>query len=600
MPRALNTSTVVYPVVHRGRHVEVAMRLNEALKLARRATSGKRWRKIALVCGFQPLHLETFIRGYFARRFPEEMAEVRYGLFGDLGGNVEMATDTDSEGAAVIVEWGDLDPRLGLRSAGGWRGSLQDDILRTVSDGLSSLLSSLHPLAGRMPVALIPPTIPASFLGHTAGRQWSANEAELGRLLATFLSEAAKIGGVSVASPDYLARYSPESERLDATLLLEAGCPYTIRHAAVIGAQAVNLLFPPAPMKGLITDLDDTLWAGILGEVGVEGVGWTLSDRAAGHGLYQQMLAHLSEMGVLLSVASKNEAPLVKEALARKDLLVGGDRFYPVCVGWERKSESVARILRGWNIGPESVVFVDDSLMELEEVRNAYPTIRCLQYPRRDPEKLVALLAELRDLFGKATVGLEDSLRQASIRSNAAIKAGTKVGSADEFLLGLRGQLTFDCRKEPGNRRQLELLNKTNQFNLNGRRINEAEWQKQLINDDTIVVSVSYEDKFGPLGTIGVLVGHFGDSVLDVFSWVLSCRAFSRRIEHHMLSHIFDVHDVRAIQFDFLPTERNQPLRNYLTSLGIDSQTGGSKLLERDQFYRYCLKLPHHISHQSS
>src|SRR5262249_33930344 len=154
------------------------------------------------------------------------------------------------------------------------------------------------------------------------------------------------------------------------------------------------------------------------------------------------------------------------------------------------------------------------------------------------PAKAMELMEQLRDLFGKPSVHREDALRQDSIRANAALQAAVERGAADgEFLRSLQGRLTFDCRKDPANKRLLELINKTNQFNLNGVRLSEGEWLNHLADQSTLVAAVSYEDKFGPLGTIGVLSGRQVNGELEVTSWVLSCRAFSRKIEDHMLDH---------------------------------------------------------------
>src|SRR5260370_10187647 len=139
--------------------------------------------------------------------------------------------------------------------------------------------------------------------------------------------------------------------------------------ASVWQTQLLNLFYPPSPMKGLITDLDDTLWSGLVGEVGVGAVSWNLAEHSQIHGLYQQELRHLSEMGVLLAIATKNDTNVVEAALERGDLYVPVSSFYPVRVRWGPKSGSVAEILQAWNIGPESVVFVDDSLLELSEVQ---------------------------------------------------------------------------------------------------------------------------------------------------------------------------------------------------------------------------------------
>ena len=146
---------------------------------------------------------------------------------------------------------------------------------------------------------------------------------------------------------------------------------------------SVQCLFPAPPKKGIITDLDQTLWKGILGDAGVDGISWSLDGKSQAHALYQQVLASLADSGVLVAIASKNDPDLVEAALQRPDILLPPSQIFPMEVGWGVKSDAVGRILETWNIGADSVVFVDDSPMELAEVAEKYPGIECLRFPVR-------------------------------------------------------------------------------------------------------------------------------------------------------------------------------------------------------------------------
>ncbi|MBV8817764.1 MAG: HAD-IIIC family phosphatase [Acidobacteriaceae bacterium] len=566
------------------------MTLGQALGFIQDRKENLRRRKVFLICGFQPLHLETFLKGQFALCFPGEALDTQNGLFGDLEQTLVTAAASQADAAAVVIEWSDLDPRLGLRSTGGWAVSVQADILQTCQARLRRIFARIQALAAKVPVALAPPTVCLPALGHTAGWQSSVVELELQRIVAAFLADASRVPGVAVLSAPRLSRVSPEGSRLDPTLELKAGFPYSIPHASALAGELIKLMFPRTPMKGLITDLDDTFWCGIVGEVGVGGVSWSLAEHTQIHGLYQQMLHHLAEMGVLIAAASKNELPVVEQALARQDLLCPAKSVFPVIANWGAKSKSVAEILRVWNIGPEAVVFVDDSPMELDEVCAAFPDMKCLQFHGKQPAKVLALFEELRDLFGKPALQREDALRQASIRANVAVQAGAAESSSADFLRSLQGRLTFDHRKDPANKRALELINKTNQFNLNGARISEGEWMRHLSDPDCFVVSVAYEDKFGPLGIIGAIAGRMAGSRLEVTTWVMSCRAFSRRIEHHTLQHLFEHWDVDAIQLAFQPTARNEPLQQFVRQL--DASSGS---IARHAFLEQTHELPHAV-----
>jgi FkbH-like protein len=302
------------------------------------------------------------------------------------------------------------------------------------------------------------------------------------------------------------------------------------------------------------------------------------------------MLGHLADCGVLLGVSSKNELAVARAALARKDLLFHSEALFPVLADWGAKSRAVGEILRTWNIGAESVVFVDDNRMELSEVQQAYPAMTCLQFPKNDPAKLWGFLGELRDLFGKPVLFEEDQLRRASIRAASQMHEGKVETSSLEFLRSLQGAVTLDYRKTPSDKRPLELVNKTNQFNLNGVRLSEGEWQRLLEADDRVTVTVSYQDKFGPLGKIAVLLAQQHGRCLRVSHWVMSCRAFSRRIEHHTLDNLFRHWNAEEIEFAFQPTERNQPLQEFFQSMGIQNRLTHSQFLAKSE------DLPHQTS----
>src|SRR5262249_340394 len=146
-------------------------------------------------------------------------------------------------------------------------------------------------------------------------------------------------------------------------------------------------------------------------------------------------------------------------------------------------------------------------------------------------------------------------------------------------------------------KRPLELINKTNQFNLNGVRISEGEWQRDLEDPRTILAVVSYADKFGPLGKIAVLVGRKDEDSIRIRQWVMRCRAFSRNVEPHTLSGLFrQFPNAESIEFAFQPTERNGPLREFFREAGVCSSSGPSPQISRIEFFSRYPTLPHEFA----
>lgn len=566
------------------------MTLQQALALIKERKGRGDKRAHFLVCGFQPLHAATFLTAHLNATRPDGYFELETGLYGDFAGNLAAAASSSATGAFVITEWSDFDPRLGLRAAGGWIGPAKADITATVRTQAEKYLVRIGELGARMPVALAPPSLPLPPIGSTIREQSSGFELDLRSTLAGFLVEAARLPGVRIVDAERLDSVSPRDQRLDPKMEFLAGFPYSVAYAQALAKTLVSVLHQPPPKKGLITDLDDTLWLGIVGEIGPEAVAWHQESHAQAHGLYQQMLGHLADSGVLVAAASKNELAVVQQALARKDLLIDSAVIFPVMANWGAKSASIAEILRAWNIAADSVVFVDDNPMELSEVSQHLPGITTLEFPS-DPAGQWKLLDTLRDLFGKPVLLEEDRLRGASIRASAELRHLGEQASSPEFLAGLGGTITLDCRKNAADKRPLELLNKTNQFNLNGERISEGDWNKYVEDGGKWIVTIAYTDKFGPLGKIAVLVAEKTGGRALVRHWVMSCRAFSRKIEHHVLDFVFRELNASEVDFAFRPTDRNQPLQDCFHALGVDG-TG----LSRAVFYERCGELPHQVN----
>lgn len=578
------------------------MKLAEALKIVQAASSADAQKfTVYLACGMLPLHLSTFLAAHLSKRLPARAIEILTGLYGDLLGNLAQLASSSADGGVVLIEWSDLDPRLGLRRLGGWGPNVLPDIQASVLQSLSKLLSLLEAAAPSVPIAVCLPTLPLPPISYQPADQFGLTNLLLEKTLYDFALRAAQIAHVKIVSRQRLDAVSPISERLDVKSELATGFPYRTGHAAKVAELLAGLIQPPPAKKGLITDLDDTLWRGIVGEEGVAGISWELDRHSHIHALYQQLLTALSESGVLLGVASKNDPALVNEALGRSDLLLPRDRLFPLEVNWQPKSQSVGRILQTWNIDADAVVFVDDSPIELAEVKANYPAMECLLFPRDDDQAVYGLLENLRDLFSKQAILKEDAIRAASLQSGSQFHedAGTQSPQTLEtFLASVDGELTLGPVPVAGEPRAFELVNKTNQFNLNGRRLTDVEFHAELDRPGAVSLLVSYNDKYGPLGKIAVVLGQMESSVLTINTWVMSCRAFSRQIEYKCLEYLFENLNVSEIKLDFCPTPRNAPLREFLSRL-VDTELTAPLSISREIFMDRRPKLAHKINEVS-
>jgi FkbH-like protein len=569
------------------------VKVTEALKIlqAARSLPDEPRYSVLLACGFTPLHLETFLAAHLQQRFRDRKVAIQPGLYGNTAGTLENAGQGSGQAVVLALEWPDLDPRLGFRSAGAWGPAALPDILSVARASLARVAAALERI--ELPVACSLPTLALPPVFHTPGWQTAAAELALEQELLEFAARCSSRPGFSLVSRPRLAERSPAAQRFDLKSDLLTGLPYSTAHADALAESLACLLAPPAPKKGLITDLDDTLWYGLVGEAGPENVAWELASHRQLHGLYQKLLASLAEEGVLVGIASKNDPAVARQALERPDMLLPLDRVFPVEIHWQPKSGSVGRILRAWNIGADSVVFVDDSPMELAEVAAAHPGIETQLFPRDDVSAGYELLRRLRDMFGKPRLAAEDAIRLKSLRQGAAFQEAVQNGaSAEDFLRGAEAVITLDF--DPADPRTLELVNKTNQFNLNGIRSTEAEWRDRTSQPGAVVMAVSYRDKFGPLGKIAVIEGRQEDDTLRIGTWVMSCRAFARRIEHQCLKILFDRSGAGKVAFDFTATPKNGPIREFFAAInGVPPE--GEVVITRQRFFEMCPPLHHKL-----
>lgn len=567
-------------------------KIADALRIQRSANATAPRYKALLACGFTPLHLQSLLHAHLQQLLPDRKVELDTGLFGDLVGTIQAMAMDPPHAVLVVLEWTDLDPRLGYREAHSWESRVSEEIVANSEMALDRLAAALESIEPGPKIVLATPTLALPPLFDAAPWCAAPGALRLKARVAAFMERANAIPNLALLDDARLSQHSPQAGRFDPKADLLFGFPYTQPHADQLAEAFARIIAPLPPKKGLITDLDDTLWHGILGEVGAAGIQWDLSSHQQLHGLYQTLLQSLSDAGTLIAIASKNDADAVQEALTRSDLRISPQSIFPIEAHWEPKSQSVSRILKAWNIAADSVVFVDDSPHELAEVAAAHPDIQCLRFPSGDAEQGVRLLHQIRDLFSRGTKSQEDLIRVQSVRSMKSftdtLTANTT--NTESFLSGLDADIQIDFSPAANDARSLELINKTNQFNLNGKRFLEAEWSQRAKRAGAWLAGVSYSDKFGPLGKIAVMEGWESSQGLHVGVWVMSCRAFSRRIEFACLKTLFEYFAVSGILLEFSETKKNAPMRDFLSLVsGRDKPFSG--MISRDQFETSCPKL---------
>ncbi len=325
--------------------------------------------------------------------------------------------------------------------------------------------------------------------------------------------------------------------------------------------------------KALVLDLDNTLWGGVIGDDGVDGIRLGQGDPQGEAFLDVQRAAlALKQRGVLLAICSKNTAEVALAAIRKHpEMLLREDDFSAWQINWQDKAANLETIARRLSLGLDSLVFLDDNPVEREQVRQALPMVLVPELPS-DPAAYARVLMTA-GLFESVAFSEEDRSRVAQYSANAK-RDSLLAQSRDlgNFLRSLQMQAVFTLEGRVGWSRFAQLINKSNQFNLTTKRYTEAELQPLITDPSTLTMQVRLTDKFGDNGMISAIIAlpQDGDWLLD--TWVMSCRVLGREVERAVLNQI--VHEARQRNIlrligIYRPTDRNEMVKDHYAKLGF-------------------------------
>lgn len=368
-------------------------------------------------------------------------------------------------------------------------------------------------------------------LGHLALRTAGSRPALLARVNAE-LGRAAG-DGVALVDCDRLAAevgrrawFDPRYwNRAKQAVALDQ-VPLLARHtAAVIGAQL------GASRKCLVLDLDNTLWGGVLGEEGLAGIALGEGPLGEAFAAVQDYALELKERGVVLAVCSKNNDADAREAFERHPgmrLRLDDIAMFSAC--WDDKPTQLRRIAATLGLGLDALVFVDDNPAEREVVRQLVPEVDVVALPA-DPHGYVRALADY-PFFETTTLTAEDAARTAAYRARAEFAAAEAAAtSLEEFHRGLDMTATVVALDELTLPRVAQLVGKTNQFNLTGRRRSAEEIARLAADPGTAVLCLRLADRFADHGLVAVVIAVTEGDALTVDTWLMSCRVIGRTLE---------------------------------------------------------------------
>ena len=324
--------------------------------------------------------------------------------------------------------------------------------------------------------------------------------------------------------------------------------------------------------KALTLDMDNTLWSGIVGEDGPEGIEMG-EGNAVGEGFrnFQQYLKQVKQTGILLSVNSKNDEENALAGLNHPDCVLKPDDFVAIKANWMSKDQNQKALADLIDIGIDSFVFIDDNPAERHMVHQQHPMVDTPPY--ENPEQMIQLL-DHAGYFEVTNLTADDLKRSQMYQANVSRKQQEqKFENYDDYLLSLEMKATirgFDPMNIP---RISQLTNKTNQFNLTTKRFSEAEITAISEDPSYICLYGRLEDKFGDNGIVSVLFGHVEEDVLHIDLWLMSCRVLKREMELSMFDKLVEKcleKGITTIKGYYYPTAKNHMVEKHYERLGFD------------------------------
>jgi FkbH-like protein len=344
-----------------------------------------------------------------------------------------------------------------------------------------------------------------------------------------------------------------------------AHIPYTEEYYAALAVGLARRIhsIKVTPAKVLVLDCDNTLWSGVVGEDGVDGIKLTKPFIDL-----QEFAIALQSKGILICLASKNtEADVLDVFQRRSEMRLKSSHIVSHRINWLPKPANIRSLASELNLGLDSFVFIDDNPVECAQMRAELPQVITLLLP---PEPEIASFVRHLWPFDKLTVTAEDAARTQMYRENSARRAvEASAGDIGEFLATLNLKIDIAAPLPDEWSRVEQLTQRTNQFNFTTRRRTAAELNTDVA-DGAHVLRVRVSDRFGDYGLVGAMVARPRDDVLSVENLLLSCRVLGRGVEHAMLRHLGELAKsmgLNEVALTYLPTARNIPARAFAQSV---------------------------------
>lgn len=369
-----------------------------------------------------------------------------------------------------------------------------------------------------------------------------------------------------------------------------ASMPYSIVGIQETASMLDTLLqnaFEPR-RKLVVLDLDNTLWGGVVGEDGVDGIQLSRYKEGARYYDFQRQLLKMKERGTLLAVCSKNNPEDVREVFEKHpDMVLHEQDFVALEINWGDKASGIVRMAKNLNLTESAVIFIDDNPMEREQVRAACPEVLVPEFPR-DTTQLPEFAEEIYERYLRPLRVLQEDSQKTEMyhAREKREQERNQSGSLAEYIAKLEMQADIHVMREEEQQRVVQLCQKTNQFNVTTKRYTESEIAQLCKKLGTTVFVAYAKDKYGDEGLVGVVIAAVKGREVFFDTFLMSCRVMGRELERVimdvLLGYYSRVADTAAGRY--VRTAKNTPVEHLYETLGFElsHETSNEKLYRRD------------------
>ncbi|MBR1716797.1 MAG: HAD-IIIC family phosphatase [Paludibacteraceae bacterium] len=323
--------------------------------------------------------------------------------------------------------------------------------------------------------------------------------------------------------------------------------------------------------KCLVLDLDNTLWGGVLGEEGIEGVQIDGDYPGKAYYYWQEGVKELERNGVILAICSKNNQADVEALFAAREMPLSLKDFACTRINWNDKATNIREIAQELNIGLDSMVFADDNPTERELIRQQLPMVAVPEWPSQ-PYELPIFYAQLvADYFSVYTLTDEDKKKTEQYRQNAGrAQAQAQYTNMEDFLRSLEMKLTIVPATDITIPRIAQMTQKTNQFNLTTKRYTEAD-VRSLKDNGAQIWTLAVVDRFGDNGITGLMILK-PEEGWSIDTFLMSCRVLGKGIEEAFFKTIIGQYkgELHAV---YIPTAKNGQVADFYEKMGLKKES---------------------------